>query len=112
MSKERNAIILLSGGLDSTTALATAISAGFETYALSFRLQEKLKYCSPLGPALRDIRKFSGGGVGVETIRKLEGAGITDLVTLNKLGFSGLRSLGVRKDIAKRIVGYLRRRLA
>jgi len=78
----------------------------------AYDLQEKLKYCSPLGPALRDIRRFSGGGVGVETIRKLESAGITDLIALNALGIPGLRSLGVRRDIAKRIQGYLRRRQA
>ncbi|MGE5338702.1 MAG: 7-cyano-7-deazaguanine synthase [Gemmatimonadota bacterium] len=31
------AVVLLSGGLDSTTALAVAISAGYAPYALSFR---------------------------------------------------------------------------
>jgi 7-cyano-7-deazaguanine synthase len=32
----KRAIILLSGGIDSTTALAIAIAEGYETYALSF----------------------------------------------------------------------------
>jgi hypothetical protein len=33
----RKAVVLLSGGLDSTTTLAIAKAEGFEPYALSFR---------------------------------------------------------------------------
>jgi 7-cyano-7-deazaguanine synthase len=32
----KRAVVLLSGGIDSTTTLATAIAEGYETYALSF----------------------------------------------------------------------------
>ncbi len=77
----------------------------------TFELQEQLKYCSPLGPALRDIRQVAGGGVGVQTIRKLEAAGIQNLQDLNKLGLDGMLGHGVRRDIAKRIQLYLRRRM-
>jgi hypothetical protein len=78
----------------------------------TYDLQEELKYLSPLGPALRDIRRLAGGGVGVATIRKLESAGVNSLRELYRLGIEGMRAHGVRKDIAKRIVMYLRRRAA
>ncbi|MBA2292575.1 MAG: 7-cyano-7-deazaguanine synthase, partial [Gemmatimonadales bacterium] len=37
----RRAVVLLSGGLDSTTALAIAKSQGFDCYALSFQYGQR-----------------------------------------------------------------------
>src|SRR5262245_11804480 len=41
MSKNGRAVVLLSGGLDSTTALAIASSAGYTVCAMSFRYGQR-----------------------------------------------------------------------
>jgi 7-cyano-7-deazaguanine synthase len=41
MDDQARAVVLLSGGLDSTTALAIALSEGFSAYALSFRYGQR-----------------------------------------------------------------------
>ncbi len=41
MSKKNNAVVLLSGGLDSTTTLAIALNLGYAVYALSFDYGQK-----------------------------------------------------------------------
>jgi hypothetical protein len=74
-------------------------------------LIEQIKFASPLGPVLRDIRRLTGGGVGVQTIRRLEQAAVTDLKRLCQLGFDGMVGIGIRRDIAKRIVAFVRRRV-
>ncbi|MDQ6601596.1 MAG: 7-cyano-7-deazaguanine synthase, partial [Chloroflexota bacterium] len=40
-ANERRAVVLLSGGLDSTTTLAMAQHAGFVAYALTFRYGQR-----------------------------------------------------------------------
>src|SRR5688500_788747 len=41
METKRRAVVLLSGGLDSTTALAIAKSEGYEPYAMTFRYGQR-----------------------------------------------------------------------
>ncbi len=56
MSNTNKAVILLSGGLDSTTTLAIAKAQGFECYALSFDYGQKQK--SELKSAAKIAKNF------------------------------------------------------
>ncbi len=73
---EKKAVVLLSGGLDSTTVLAIAQSEGFDTYALSFRYGQRhvveLESARRVADALRvrdhvvvefDLRQFGGSAL-------------------------------------------------
>jgi 7-cyano-7-deazaguanine synthase len=73
---EKKAIVLLSGGLDSTTVLAIARDLGFSTYALSFRygqrhlieLESAKRVAEQLGAAQHliadiDLRLFGGSAL-------------------------------------------------
>lgn len=72
----RKAVVLLSGGLDSTTVLAIAQAGGFEAYALSFRygqrhvveLESAKRIASAMGVARHiivdiDLRQFGGSAL-------------------------------------------------
>src|SRR5208282_2120620 len=75
MSKPK-AVVLLSGGLDSTTVLAMAINQGFAAYAMSFRygqrhgveLERAAQVAERLGAARHivvdvDLRAFGGSAL-------------------------------------------------
>jgi 7-cyano-7-deazaguanine synthase len=79
MSKPK-AVVLLSGGLDSTTVLAMALSEGFEAYAMSFRygqrhsveLKSAEEVARRLGAARHiildvDLRGFGGSALTGDT---------------------------------------------
>jgi 7-cyano-7-deazaguanine synthase len=87
-----NAVVLLSGGLDSTTTLAIAKSEGFTPYALSFRygqrhgveLESAKRVVQALGVAEHviadiDLRRFGGSAltadIAVPKSRSLETMG-------------------------------------
>lgn len=56
MSTSRNAVVLLSGGLDSTTVLALATSEGYTVNALSFRYGQRHQH--EIGAARRAAAKY------------------------------------------------------
>jgi len=72
------AVVLLSGGLDSTTALAIAKSQGFECYALSFDYGQKQK--SELNSAKKIAKQFDATEHRIMSISLSDfgGAALTD----------------------------------
>jgi 7-cyano-7-deazaguanine synthase len=79
MAEQKTAVVLLSGGLDSTTALAIARADGFRTYALSFRYGQRhsveIEAASRVAKALSvvqhvvadvDLRLFGGSALTAE----------------------------------------------
>lgn len=80
--KERNAVVLLSGGLDSATTLAIAISEGFECHCLTFRYGQRhgvecraaAKVADSLGAVEHryvevDLAQFGGSALTDSTIK-------------------------------------------
>jgi 7-cyano-7-deazaguanine synthase len=85
------AVVLLSGGLDSATALALAVGTGFECYALSFdygqRHARELEAARRLAPALGavrheviafDLRRFGGSALTADIAVPKDRADIAD----------------------------------
>lgn len=84
MTAEKKAVVLLSGGLDSTTALAIARSAGYEIYAMSFRYGQR--HSLELESASRVAK-----AIGVEKhlivdfdLRAIGGSALTDQIPVPK----------------------------
>jgi helicase len=76
-----------------------------------FGLRNRLKYCSPFGPVLHDLRQATRGTksvcVGIGTRRRLEEAGIGSVEALAQLGEDDLVRVGVRRDFARLIRTYI-----
>ncbi len=78
MASERSAVVLLSGGLDSATALAIAIHEGYRAHALSFRYGQR--HAVELAAARRVAGKLGAAGHEIVDIdlRPFGGSALTD----------------------------------
>jgi len=95
----KRAVVLLSGGIDSTTTLAIAIAGGYATYALSFDygqrhavelkarpvILEKLRAAFPQWTA----RLGADHLLPLDTLKAIGGSALTDAVTI-EMGENGL----------------------
>ena len=83
-SKKRKAIVLLSGGLDSTTTLAVALDEGYEVYALTFRYGQRHEV--EIEAARRIAAKFEVAQQVVAEIdlRAFGGSALTDDIDVPK----------------------------
>ena len=70
-------------------------------------LMDRLTYASPLGGFLIRLKRMGQKGVGLQTIRTLEGAGIATPLELSVLSIEDLVKLGVRRDISRRVAAQV-----
>ncbi len=88
MSSEKKAVVLSSGGIDSTTAMAMAVDQGFAVYSLSFdynqRHREELAAAGRVARAV-GARQHLVMPVGLD---KIGGSALTDDIEVPKSGLS------------------------
>ena len=84
MTEKKKAVVLLSGGLDSTTALAVAAAQGYDIYAQSFRYGQR--HAVELESAARVARAFQVKDHQVVNIdlRAIGGSALTDAIEVPK----------------------------
>ncbi len=89
MVEKRKAVVLVSGGLDSATALAIAQSQGFECYALSVDYGQR--HCSELDAA-RSVTDAAGVPLKVLQLdlRAIGGSALTDDIEVPETETSGI----------------------
>lgn len=80
----RRAVVLLSGGLDSATALAVARAEGFETYAMSFDYGQRHRVELTLAAEQARIQKVSKHIVVNIDLRQFGGSALTSDVEVPK----------------------------
>jgi 7-cyano-7-deazaguanine synthase len=84
MSVRKKAVVLLSGGLDSTTALAVARSEGYELYAMSFRYGQRhsleLESASRVARAMHVEKHL----IADFDLRAIGGSALTDQIEVPK----------------------------
>ena len=84
----KHAVVLLSGGLDSTTTLAIAIADGYEPYALSFDYGQRHNIETQ---AARRVAKSSGAKehrIAKIDLRVFGGSALTDDIAVPKATFA------------------------
>jgi helicase len=82
--------------------------------AMSLRLMNLISWCSPLGPIFVRLRGTLAGGSKSSpaqgTMRRLEEAGISNIDALRACSLEDLIKVGLKRDLASQIYGFLRRR--
>ena len=99
MSKPERAVVLLSGGIDSTTTLALAREASYAVYALSFDYGQR--HTVELGFAETNARKFKAKKHLVVNVnlREIGGSALTaDIKVPKKRSEAGKRESGKETD--------------
>lgn len=81
---KKNAVVLLSGGLDSTTVLAFAKSKGFEVYALSFHYGQRHNYELEVAKKVANQFEVADHKITEIDLRVFGGSALTDEIEVPK----------------------------
>jgi len=84
MNKENPAVVLLSGGIDSTTTLAIALAEGYETYALSLDYGQRHQIETQAARRVADSLGAREHRVAKIDLRVFGGSALTDDVAVPK----------------------------
>lgn len=80
----KNAVVLLSGGVDSTTTLAIALDEGFNVFALSFDYGQRHRHELDAARAVADALGVTKHVVTTIDLRALGGSALTDDIEVPK----------------------------
>jgi 7-cyano-7-deazaguanine synthase len=83
-STKRRAVVLLSGGLDSTTTLAIAQSEGYETFALTFRYGQRHQVEIEAARRIAALNAVAEHVVAQIDLRAFGGSALTDDIAVPK----------------------------
>jgi hypothetical protein len=79
---------------------------------LAYQTASQLKYCSPLGGLLVELRRSQGlKGVGEKTVQKLEAIGAMTFPVLAQMTDEQFVAAGISRKIGSRIRAHARRRI-
>ena len=79
---------------------------------LAYQTASQLKYCSPVGGLLVELRRSQGlKGVGEKTVQKLEAIGAMGFPVLAQMTDEQFVAAGISRKIENSIRAYLRRRI-
>ncbi len=95
MSKKKKAIVLLSGGLDSSTVVAIAKDKGFEVYALSFMYGQRHEHELDFAKKQTKLQKVKEHKIVNIDLRAFGGSALTDDIAVPK----GRNEKQMAKDI-------------
>jgi 7-cyano-7-deazaguanine synthase len=83
-STQPRAVVLLSGGLDSSTVLAIARERGFETFALSFHYGQRHVHELAAAEAIAQAQQVARHIVAHINLREFGGSALTDAIAVPK----------------------------
>lgn len=83
-SESKKAVVLLSGGLDSTTTLAIALAEGFEPYTISFRYGQRHSIELDAAKRVSQVLRAKGHIVVDINLRQIGGSALTSDIDVPK----------------------------